>query len=230
MTWAGTGPSGYFWTTNTDGSLQRVDWEQAAGDVSGVIDNLIVIGLRGVPVSEAFPSSGNVLLYDGATWAPGTVVSTGVGLHQLLSTEHTDTIPASPIDGDIIAGSGTPASWVRFPRGVHGQKLNITQAGQLEWAFKDLLIVSSGSFVTLDSTSRRIVINKTIGSVTSVFLPSAPIYGQEVLIKDGKGDANTNTITISASGTTIDGISTFVMSQNYQSMDFLYNGTEWNII
>jgi hypothetical protein len=54
--------------------------------------------------------------------------------------------------------------------------------------------------------------------------------GQEILIKDGKGDANTNNITVVSSGNTIDGFSAITIAVNYQSIHFMYNGTEWNIV
>jgi len=229
MTWAGVGPSGSFATINTDLGSLRLDWESARGDVSGLIDNLLVVAIQGNTVSSQLPSSGNVLLFDGSQWFPGNATASGIS-HNLLSVIHDDTIPASPNEGDIISGSGTPASWVRFPIGQPGQNLRVSDSGSLVWSFRPLDIISSGVAVNLTPNSRRIVINKTSGSPTQVNLPVSPIFGQEILIKDGAGDAETNNITVSVSGNTIDGFPSIVMSRNYQSFDFLYNGTEWNIV
>jgi hypothetical protein len=51
-----------------------------------------------------------------------------------------------------------------------------------------------------------------------------------MIIKDGKGDAATNNITVTPAAGTIDGSSTAVINTNYGSMQLIYNGTQWNII
>lgn len=43
-------------------------------------------------------------------------------LHNLLSVEHPDTVPATPIRGDLIVGNATPL-WARFPVGASGRFL-----------------------------------------------------------------------------------------------------------
>lgn len=234
MSWAGTAQSGLFWTVNTGGGIARVDWEFPGGDVSGVIDNLIVIGLRGQGVSPDIPASGDVLYYDGAAWTPTglEVLVSGIP-HNLLSTTHPDTIPGSPVDGDLIAGSGTPASWTRFPLGDDGHVLTVASGGNLSWqppGLSDVEILSIGSGISLDENNRVLLINKTPGSATTVQLPVAPYIGQQLVIKDGKGDAHQNNIHIYSASATIDGNSAIYMGQNYQSFTLLYNGTEWNII
>lgn len=40
-----------------------------------------------------------------------------VGPHDLLSTEHSDTVPGSPVRGDLIVGNSTP-EWTRLPLGT----------------------------------------------------------------------------------------------------------------
>src|SRR5438552_3114395 len=42
----------------------------AVGDVNGKFPNLSVVGLRGVPVSSAMPTSGQTLTFNGTQWAP----------------------------------------------------------------------------------------------------------------------------------------------------------------
>lgn len=63
-------------------------------------------------------------------------------------------------------------------------------------------LVTSGSAYQVQSTDTRVLIDKTIGSATSVVFPAASTlkYGQSVLVKDLKGDAATNPITITFSG------------------------------
>ena len=227
MTWAGTGASGLFWTINVGGGIQRVDWEGPGGDVSGPIDNLIVIGLQGQSVSSSVPVFGDILQFDGSQW---TASSSGtVTPHNLLSATHTDTVPASPTDGDIIAGSGS--AWTRFSVGQPRQVITATTGGNIVWAEKHpTVIMTSGSAIALDNDNERIVVAKTVGSETTITMPTSPYFGQEILIKDGKGDSFTNNIVIDPAPTTVDGFSFIRITQNYQAFSFLYNGTEWNTI
>jgi hypothetical protein len=66
-------------------------------------------------------------------------------------------------------------------------------------------IITSGASYTSVQTDTRILIKKTIGSPTSVTLLGGASYFQPVLVKDLKGDAFTNNITVNFPGT-YDGI------------------------
>lgn len=58
--------------------------------------------------------------------------------------------------------------------------------------------VTASGAVTVDADDADIIyINKTVGAATAVALPSAALRSKPVMIVDGKGDANTNNITIS---------------------------------
>lgn len=240
MTWRGVGASGQFATINTGGGIGRVDYEIARGDVSGLIDNLLVIGLQGRPVSPLAPVSGYVLAWTGTTWKPtDTLVNvTGILPHNLLSSRHLDSIPASPTPGDIIAATtGAPSLWSRFPIGLPGQALSVDINGDLEWRDPNIilpLVIATGTTVNLADENRRVVVAKPSGSPTTVFLPTNPDLGQEVVVKDGKGDAGPpqfNSISIfAASGITIDGFNSVDIRINRGAYTFMWNGTEWNII
>lgn len=235
MTFGGIGASGEFKTVNTGGGVARFDYEPARGDVSGLVDNLVVIRLQGRQVSSLAPISGYVLSWDGQSWSPTSVAATvsGVGLHNLLSSAHPDTNGFSPpINGDLIAASGSPPSkWSRLPIGLPGQSLKVSNSGIPAWKYDSLQIVTSGVSIILEDTVERVIINKSSPSSTEINLPLSPYFGQEVLVKDGKGDANTNKITVvPPSGQTIDGFPQIILSQNYQSFHFLWNGTNWNVI
>ena len=75
-----------------------------------------------------------------------------------------------------------------------------------------------------------IFVNKAVSEPTLVTLPLNPKIGRVVIIKDMKGDADSNFISVQMSGGTVDGLPGFTMSNNYQSMTFAFNGNEWNII
>jgi len=237
MTFGGIGASGEFKTINHDGSgTGRLDYEPARGDVSGLVDNLLVIGLQGRPVSSLAPISGYVLTWSGAQWVSTevSVVVSGSLTHNFLSATHPDTVPDSPIYGDIIAGT-SGSRWARFPVSTNpGEVLSAASGGGLEWRDPNIVppvIVTSGSSYSAPNQNLRIVVAKPSGSPTTINLPSAPVPGQEIIVKDGKGDASLNKITVvPPSGSVIDGFSTVKLRINWQSLSFMYNGMDWNII
>lgn len=75
------------------------------------------------------------------------------------------------------------------------------------------------------------VVKKTSGAATQVTLPARATSGMFAWVKDGKGDAGTNNITVIPDGTTnnttIDGAANYVISTNYGVALFHHNGTEW---
>jgi hypothetical protein len=91
------------------------------------------------------------------------------------------------------------------------------------------MTITNGSSITMTTTILRI--NKGSGSATSVTLPVAPIVDtQTYIIKDQKGDAATNNITIAPSSGQIDGSASYVMNVNKQSVSLVFDGTNWSII
>lgn len=76
-----------------------------------------------------------------------------------------------------------------------------------------------------------LVLNKATGAATTVTLPANPRAGQRATIKDGKRDARQNNITIQgAASATIDGLSTVVIKIEGSSVEFEWNGSEWNLV
>jgi len=238
MAFDGVGASGTFKTVNHDGNVFSRDYEEARGDVSGVIDNLLVIRLQGRSLSPLAPVSGNIYAWTGTSWVPTdvSVLVSGLLPHNLLSITHPDTTPATPVPHDIItATTGVPPTWARFPVGTKpGQSLSVSDTLSLEWRDPNIvapLIITSGTNINLPNCNLRVVVVKPSGSPTILNLPAVPELGQEVIVKDGKGDANINYIEVMPpSGTTIDSFSKIRMGVNYQSFSFMWNGTEWNII
>ena len=90
-------------------------------------------------------------------------------------------------------------------------------------------ILTTGSSYTLTTSNYVLVVRKSVGSATTVNLPALPGMGQTYVIKDGKGDAATNNITISSPGPQIDGASSFIMAVNYESITVIFDGSNWNI-
>ena len=90
-------------------------------------------------------------------------------------------------------------------------------------------VVTAAGAVTVAATDDVVVVNKTVGAATVANLP-AGVTGRRFVIKDGKGDAATNNITITPAAGTIDGAATLVINANYGQATLVYNGTQWNQI
>jgi hypothetical protein len=105
--------------------------------------------------------------------------------------------------------------------------LAVTGAISFNAAFvRNVRIITAAGDVTMVGSDYLIVLNKTIGAATNINLPPSPTAGQSVTIKDGKGDAATNNITIVG---VVDGTTSFVLTQAYQAIDLVYSGTGWLI-
>lgn len=91
-------------------------------------------------------------------------------------------------------------------------------------------VLTAGSTDAMTAGDEVLVVKKTVGGATAVTLPASPATGRIVTIVDGKGDANTNNITVSPASGTINGAATKVINSSYGVLKFLYNGTEWNLL
>jgi hypothetical protein len=91
-------------------------------------------------------------------------------------------------------------------------------------------VVTAAGAVTVATSDHVVIVNKSSGEATTVNLPGSPTTGTEFTIKDGKGDAGSNTITVTPAAGNIDGAATYPINVNYQSRTFVYNGTQWNVI
>lgn len=75
-------------------------------------------------------------------------------------------------------------------------------------------------------------VNKTTGAASKILLPTAPLLGRIYTVIDGKGDAQTNTIAITAAnGTTINGTTQFVLDGNNYSIGLIaITSTVWRLV
>jgi hypothetical protein len=89
-------------------------------------------------------------------------------------------------------------------------------------------IITGGASYLMATTDCFVVVKKTIGSSTTITLPLLPSNWTSYVVKDGKGDASINQITVR--GSTIDGQQSFVIAVNYGTATFIFDGTEWSVI
>lgn len=91
-------------------------------------------------------------------------------------------------------------------------------------------IQTAAGAYTVGTTETLIIINKSVGASTTVTLPASPNTGRVLIIKDGKGDAAANNITVAGNGKNIDGSANLTISTNYGVSRIVFNGTIWNVI
>lgn len=84
------------------------------------------------------------------------------------------------------------------------------------------IIVSGASYSVLPADS-FIAVAKSVGSATNIILPSGLLVPRALTIADCKGDAGTNTITLTAAGgDTVDGAATYALSSNWRAASIEY--------
>lgn len=131
--------------------------------------------------------------------------------------------------GDVLAFNGSDN--VRLGVGSNGQVLTANSGAADGFAWTNS--PAYPAVARVDVTTTPFVIS-VIGSVhgvniagaASLTLPTAPVDGSQIPVKDLSGAAGTNHITIMAgAGDTIEGASTLVMSANYGLAHLAYNST-----
>jgi len=72
---------------------------------------------------------------------------------------------------------------------------------------------------------------QTSGGVITIKLPNAPTTGRVIYIKDSNGAAATSNISVTTVGgtVTIDGQTTYTMATNYQSINVIFDGTNYEV-
>lgn len=98
---------------------------------------------------------------------------------------------------------------------------------------RPVTIITTAGDYTATALDDIIIINKVTGASTTVNLPAGVARGKTYTIKDGKGDAATNNITLApAFSITIDNNSTYVLNVNYGSVTVVYTGDDgqWRVI
>lgn len=155
-------------------------------------------------------------------------VATGTAPMVVSSTTNVANLNASSLSGATFAspgpiGSTTPGTGAFTTLNSTG--IYTSSSGRV---VQTRVVTASGA-VTVATTDFVVIVNKATGAPTTVNLPSSPTTGTVFVVKDGKGDAATNNITVTPAAGNIDGASTLTMNVGYESVNLVYNGTQWNV-
>jgi hypothetical protein len=89
-----------------------------------------------------------------------------------------------------------------------------------------LVDVTSTPFNVVDGYFVTFMVNTTTAKIIN--LPANPTIGDPYRVKDATGNAAANNITVQGNGHNIDGSSSHVISTNYSSTLYVFNGTQWS--
>lgn len=176
---------------------------------------------------------GNGFLINFTSQGAGSVVGNGTGTGTfMVNTVSSSTVPIYAFAGDTTTGLGRASAGILSLTtvGIEGLRVDANQtvyqnAGQI---VKVRVVTAAGS-VTVATNDYVVEVNKTAGAATTVNLP-AGVTGTTYRIKDGKGDAGTNNITVTPAAGNIDGAATKVINTNFGSIDVVYDGTQWIVL
>lgn len=148
-------------------------------------------------------------------------------MKKILAAVFTWCLLAGPVMAQMSSGSATVpgVNQVACYNSVRADQI-IPCGGQVV----TVRVVTAAGAVTVATTDYFVCINKTSGAATAANLFASPVTGSHLVIKDCKGDAGTNNITITPAAGNIDGAGTYVISTNYGSAEIVYNATQWNVM
>jgi hypothetical protein len=138
------------------------------------------------------------------------------------------------LDGGSQTGSGTGLDI--GANGTLTTALNIGRAALVTAVVGGLSIAQSlrvarrtgtTTPITTTATDHIVGSNMAMAAAVAVNLHASPATGTVLHIKDEKGDAGSNNITITPAAGNIDGAGTKVINSNYGSATLYYNGTQW---
>jgi len=171
----------------------------------------------------------------------GVVASSAYQEGLALKANSADVISNSNPQGlnDILADA---LSLSGVPVGSSGQTpgtqtvtgpMNFSAAIALNGAvLQHVSVLAAAGPYTVSATDRYVIVNQTVGAAMTINLPAAPVAGRLVTVKDAKGDAATNNITVKG-GVNIDavvGATGVVINTAYGCIDFIFNGSTWSIL
>ena len=128
-----------------------------------------------------------------------------------------------PGNGALASGTSTAPNLVTTNTAANTLKVSPTQA-----QFMTNYTNVAASPYNVVATDYYLSVNCSGGAITINLNNVAPGTNRLLIVKDRTGNAAVNNITLSSTGN-IDLAATFVMNSNYQAVQLLFNGTNWEV-
>jgi len=179
-------------------------------------------------VNTAGASSSDVIAYNGASWVasgvtfPVTSVNSQTGAVTITATSLGALTSSSGIDNlsDVAITSATSGQLLRYNGSNWVNYENVPYRDKVNTVGSDFSITANNVYL-FESSS---------GALTGT-LPSSPLSGDRVILKDKDGQAATNRLSIETpSAETIDGASSYQIGSNFGSLTLISDGTNWFIV
>jgi trimeric autotransporter adhesin len=173
----------------------------------------------------------------------GTVTSITGTANQITASAATGSVTLSTPSTFIAPGSIASTTTITGATGITATTGGVTATAGGLTATAGGLTVTAGAYVepytaiafanspySALTTDYYISVNTSGGAIT-VKLPNAPTTGRVFVIKDNSGNANANNLSITTVGgsVTIDGATTYTISQNYGSITVVFNATSYEV-
>jgi hypothetical protein len=232
-TGSGAAPE-YLTMPSCSGASNALTWTTSGGTSAFGCNTISSSGTPGGSSSDVqYNSSSTFAGNSGFTYNGTSQITLGVAGTSVGSVNFSNATSGSITLAPVTGALGTVTASLPANTGTIAET-NLAQtfsailtytSGQVD----QIRVVTASGAVTVATSDYIVVVDKTTGAATTVNLPGSPITGTVFVIKDGKGDANTNNITVTPAAGNIDGSSTFVENVPYESVNLVYNGTQWNV-
>jgi hypothetical protein len=204
----------------------------------------IIIGWQNITISPSLINNNNNRMVFVPTSTPYTITKNTTNYVQntyiLVNTgsAYTITLPPYPLQNTRILVKDLTGTANTHNITVSASGTDTITNGTISVNNACFAYVYSGSVWTgTETSSDYILINSndtyllcsTVSNSYTLYLPSSPINGTEIIIKDA-GNAGTNNVTVNGNGVNIDGSSTYVISSNYGMITLMYSNSQWFIV
>lgn len=191
----------------------------ATGGSAGIF-NSTALTLGGVGSGGTVNSQGGWAWNNSSLWAGG---GTFFGDGPLTTTSGNGSSVVTPGAGGSpginsgVGAAGT-AGIVLITEFISGSVTSITF---VNFGMSPYTVLGTDQYLSVDTT----------GGVVVIDLPNAPVTGRVITIKDAVGNAAVNQITVTTVGgvVTIDGVTSYPMNVNYQSIELIFDGTKYEV-
>lgn len=135
----------------------------------------------------------------------------------------TDSGTVVPSGNIVNINGGDGVEVIANPNGSNNMVINITEIApeytNVTFAMSPYTVTATDYFISVDATGGPVTIN----------LPDSPTTDRQFIIKDRLGQSQVNNITVKSltGSSTIDGQASYSFNDNYESLECLFHGANY---